>query len=202
MLRDAMKKPDAKVESQILAAVRKAGHVFDAEHISMLCSSPAFYHPAVFAEITDRRESPLRRIGVVWDGREAVTLDGNPETIYRLNDRLPLKLSNDTAGDYLRFFFTFSHGPHGRFLIVENVDDIDWKDDPAPSTRKAISKMVDPLTLLPGSTDENRAFHACIMFRENLMTARIDLSEKGRVKLSEEQILADDMPVIDSVLGQ
>lgn len=59
-------------------------------------------------------------------------LDWTNAPIYKLNESVPIVLDDKTVGFYVRFFFTYVRGRHGRFLIVESVDDIAWKDEPPP----------------------------------------------------------------------
>src|SRR5262249_28730450 len=119
-----------------------------------------------------------------------------------LNQKIPAKLNDSTVSDYVRFFFSFVRGRHGRFLITESVDDIHWKEDPPPAARKAIGKMVMPVMLV--KKENNGGFHlqATMMFKDSLFKSDINVTPNGLVQLSNEELLIEDMPVLDDTFGQ
>jgi len=84
---------------------------------------------------------------------------------------------------------------------VENVDDLNWRDDPPPSARKAVSELIDPLIL---EKEDKDAFYlrGCMMFKDSLFKSLIKVESDGMVSLHEEELLVEDMPVLDDVFGQ
>lgn len=161
-----------------------------------------FYPGYTFYDIADHESLPARRCFVLRRGDDIVVLDFTNAPLYALNQRCPLLLTEKTLPDYVRFFFTFVRGRHGRFLLCESIEDIVWREEPPPSARKAIGKMLDPLTLLREDPDGTAHFQASMIFRDTLFQAEVSVTRDGLVRLSNEKLLVEDMPILDDTFGQ
>lgn len=204
MFREAFEKLDPAMVSTILNHISPLIHgtIFDpAETVIMGIDMP-FYPGYRLLDIADYSNLPPSRRYAVYHPDHAVILNFTNEPIYALNHRLSIKLSDETVADYIRFFFSFVRGKHGRFIIVENIDDIPWKDDPPPSARKAIGKMVRPITLLKKNETGAYEFEATMTFKNSLFKSNIVVTPDGHIELSNEELLVEDMPVLDDTLGQ
>ncbi len=170
---------------------------------SVIMTRPLPYYPGYsFYDIADHATLPARRRFVLRKGDQIIPLDFTNGPIYALNESVPLLLDDTTLLDYVRFFFSFVRGRHGRFILCESVDDIAWRDEPPPSARKAIGKMLDPLTLVRRDEDGTAHLSAEMMFRDTLFHAEIAVTPQGMVKLSNEKLLVEDMPVLEDSFGQ
>ncbi len=118
------------------------------------------------------------------------------------HEKVPIKLDDETVADYARFFFTYIRGRHGRFIITENVDDINWKEDPPPAARKAIGKMLGPVSIKKKDEKGTYCLEARVMFKDSLFKTDIYVKPDGTVTLTDEELLIEDMPVLDDVFGQ
>lgn len=204
MFRDAFKKIEGDEAAQLLAQVapKLAVSAFDATKASVMTHPLSFYPGWNFLEIADHTQSPAKVACAIYKDNDVVPMTWNNEPIYALNARVPVQLSRDNIAEYVKFFFTYVRGKHGRFLIAENVDDIDWREDPPPAARKAIAKMLLPLTIKERGEDGSYKLAACMMFRDSLFQADITVGPAGAVELSNEELLVEDMPVMDDTLGQ
>jgi hypothetical protein len=162
-----------------------------------------FYPGYKFFDMADHTQNPaLRRFALIKKD-SVVILDFTNAPIYDLNKVAPIYLNTDTVHDYVGFFFNYVRGRHGRFLIVESVDDIAWREEPPPAAKKSISKLITPLSLITKDTDDGQFhLHAQMMFRDSLFSADISVQKDGAVILSNEQLMIEDMPVLDDILGQ
>lgn len=163
-----------------------------------------FYKGYQFLDISDYGQVPALRIFVLYNAKtgDVIKLNWTNEPIYALNKKLPVVLSEKNIGDYVRFFLSYVRGKHGRFIPVENVDDIAWREDPPPAARRAISKMITPITLEGSEKSGEYRLRACMMFRDSLFKADIFVKPSGDVHITGEELLIEDMPVLDDVLGQ
>ena len=204
MFRDAFKKLDKDEAAALLAQVNPSldGSDFVAGQAAVLTHDLSFYPGYHFTEITDHNVSPPRVACAIYKGNEVVPITWSNEPIYALNERAPIALNRDNVTAYVKFFFTYVRGRHGRFLIAENVDDIDWREDPPPAARKAIAKMLEPVTVKEVREDGSYLLGACMMFRDSLFAADVTVGADGTVQLSKEELLVEDMPVMDDTLGQ
>lgn len=180
---------------------------FDPVQTSILALEPSFYPGYKFLDIEDRVNTPPLRRFVLYkkaDSKNAAVikvLNWTNEPIYMLNLEAPIQLNSSNVAEYTSFFFTYVRGKHGRFIISENVDDMAWKEDPPPQARKAIAKMLMPVTLISEKGGEF-FLEATMMFRDCLFKASITVKQNGLVSLSDEELLVEDIPVLDDIFGQ
>lgn len=205
MFQDAFVKLGRDECETVLGEINPAlkGGGFKSDSVTVLGQEISFYQGYRFLDIADHSQSPPHRRFVIHKPGEVVVLDGTNEPIYKLNERAPIVLIDENIVDYAKFFFTHVRGRHGRFLIVESVDDVSWREEPPPGARKAMGKIVSPVALL--GKDERGAFllSACMIFKDSLFRTRIHVQPgNGIVSLSDEEIAIEDMPVTDDTLGQ
>lgn len=183
------------------------GEDFDPVETDILAIDVPFYPGYRFMEISDHTLTPERKRSAFVKSHkgqgveDAAVLDWTNGPIYHLNQKVPIALDESNIAEYVRFFFTYVRGKHGRFIITENVDDIHWKEDPPPQARKAIAKMLSGVVLKEHKNDIFR-LEATMMFRDSLFKSEIEVKAGGLVSLSNEQLLVEDIPVRDDTFGQ
>lgn len=204
MFREAFEKLDLANVATILDQVNPLldGLQFDPVETTIMAIDLPFYPGFQFLDIADHTGLPPLQRFVVYKPDQVVVLDFTNDPIYALNKAAPITLSAETAEDYVRFFFAYVRGRHGRFLLAENVDDINWKEDPPPAARKAIGKMLIPVTLNNVQDDGIYKMSACMVFKDSLFKSDIKVTPGGQVSLENEELLVEDLPVLDDTLGQ
>jgi len=205
MFQEAFEKLELEDVAMILEALNPAldGTEFDPIETTILALNLPFYKGYQILDVADNTEMPPRRRFAVYKKPDEIhVLNFTNEPIYALNEAVPIKLSEKNIDDYVRFFFTYVRGKHGRFILAENVDDIQWKEDPPPSARKAIGNMVMPVTLIGQDSDGTYNLQATMTFKNSLFKSDIDVKSNGQISLKNEELLVDDMPVMDDRFGQ
>lgn len=204
MFQDAYVKCDRLETEDLVGALKPHldGSAFKADNTVIMSRPLAFYPGYTFLDIADHSQMPARRRFVLRSAHDVVVLDFTNAPIYALNARAPLKLTEDTITEYVRFFFSFVRGRHGRFLICESIDDIQWREEPPPSARKAVAKMLRPLEVVSTDVDGTTHLVAQMMFKDTLFQTEIEVKKDGFVKLANEKLLIEDMPVLDDTFGQ
>lgn len=204
MYQDAYTKLDLAEVATILDRINPLfdGAQFDPVETTIMAIDMPFYPGFRLLEISDHTGAPPMQRFVVYSPEKAVVMNFTNEPIYQLNKELPIKLDKDTVCDYVRFFFTYVRGRHGRFLIAESVDDINWKEDPPPAARKAIGKMLKLLNVTDAGKDGGFKLEATMMFKDSLFKSDVKVTPDGSVSLTDEELLVEDMPVLDDTFGQ
>lgn len=204
MFQDAFIKLDPPECAQLLDEINPVlqGSDFDPQTATILAQDMSFYPGYRFLDIADFEVNPPRRKYVIYKPGTTHVLDWTNAPIYKLNDIVPLGLSSETVADYVRFFFTYVHGPHGKFTIAETVDDIEWREEPPPAARKALGGMLKPVEIANRHDDGSFSGSVCLMFKNSLYRTAITVSKTGRITMADEEILVDDMPVLDATFGQ
>ncbi len=204
MFHDAFVKLGHEEVKELLEQVNPLlqGTRFSPETVVVMAYDPPFYPGCRFVDLAEYNSvPPLKRFLVIND-KEAVILNWTNEPIYELNAKVPVNLDLQNVTDYLRFFFTFVKGRHGRFLITETVADINWREEPPPAARKAIGKMLMPLDPVPREDGEGFMVTSCMMFKDSLFKCDVNVQKDGTVNIENEELLIEEMPVLDDVFGQ
>lgn len=204
MFRDAFTKLDALEVEDLVARLNPllGGSPYDPQKVTILAMEMSFYPGCRFLELADHSIMPPRKSFVIYRQTEAVVLDWTNVPIYRLNDTVPLALDERNVVEYVRFFFSFVRGRHGRFIIIENVDDIAWKDEPPATARKAIAGLIEPVRLVGIEKDGSFALAVKMIFKDSLFKSNVLVSPKGLVTLQDEELIVEDIPVLDDTFGQ
>lgn len=204
MFKDAFIKLDPVQAARMVTLINPSLDItFDPDTTGVMIHNLSFYEGYFIAELSRHDQyPPVVRIAVCNDKGEVHALNWGNEVIHKLNSTLPITLNEETMMDYVRFFFTYVRGSHGRFLIIDNVDDIDWREEPAPAGRKALGKMIEPLNVKRREKDGTVVFICSIVFKDSLFQAEAHLKPDGHILMTNEELLVEDIPVADDVLGQ
>ncbi len=182
------------------------GAPFDPAVVRILSHDLPFYNGYSLIEVTDHDVNPSRQISFIYKnsagGDRIYLLNGQNEVIYHLNQLAPIFLNEETIKLYVRFFFNYVRGRHGKFIIVENIDDVKWREEPAPAGRKALGKMIQPIELKNITENGTYQLSTSIVFKDSLFESDISVDENGNVTLSNQELLVEDIPVIDNNFDQ
>jgi len=204
MSQDAFVKLNKKESQAILKEVNPAveGGKFNPDTVTILAQDLSFYPEYRFLDVADFSTMPAFQRFVVVGCDKCTVLNGTNEPIYELNKKIPVKLNKDNVIEYVRFFFNQVRGRSGRFTIIESIDDIAWREEPAPAVRKAIGQLLEPLELL-GADAKGFRVEARMLSKSALYRVRINIGSDGQIGMPEDmELLIEDMPVFDDTLGQ
>jgi hypothetical protein len=204
MFTDAYTKLDSAKTAQLFEILKP--HLdapFSAEALRIMIHDLPFYPGHFIAEIASHAvHPPVLRHAVCDKKGGVVMLDWTAAPIQRLNREAPLRLNEKTISSYVRFYLMHTRGRHGRFLIIDTVDDIDWREEPAPSGRKAIAKMIEPMRLFSAGDDGSYIFLLTLAFRDSLFQAKARIEKDGALTLFDEELLIEDIPIADDLFGE
>tara|TARA_R110002124_G_scaffold149220_1_gene314958 strand:+ start:95310 stop:95930 length:621 start_codon:yes stop_codon:yes gene_type:complete len=206
MFREVYEKLEKKNKQEILDIIADAikPTVLDGDNSSVIRCPIDFYPEHFLYEVADNNVMPpARRFFVIDRDKETMMpLEYSSESIYALNNQLGIQITKDNIVDYIKFFFNFARGRHGRFLALESVDDIQWQEEPPLAARRAIASMITPIEVLRVDSKGGFECAACFVFKDSLIRADLKISINGKVDLSGEEILVEDMPIMDDSFGQ
>lgn len=205
MYQNAFAKLSPKEVSSLLDILNPKfdGSAFDAEKTTILAQDISFYNGYRILDIADFSSLPAKQRFVVFkNADDFFIINFSNEIIYEHNKKIPISLEESNIFDYVRFFFSYVRGKKGNFLVVESVDDINWRDDPPPNARKAIGELINVLTLEKIDEDKNYNIRACMVFKDSLFRCLVKIDTTGYISLHEEELLVEDIPVLDDVLAQ
>lgn len=143
-------------------------------------------------------EPPFIRRALV-NGDQAFILNWTNSPIYTANEAAPINVTEDNAADYVKFFFNYVKGRHGRFVLVDNASEIAWNGAVPEKGKEAIGKIIEPVAVT-GMEDGKIILVAYMVFKDSLFRANVHVERDGMVSLSDEALVVEGMPIIEDVV--
>lgn len=205
MFDEAYNKLDLNEVATILEVINTQvdGSLFDPLETTILAIDVPFYKDVRFLDIADHAtKPPLQRFALhKKDTLEFTLIDWTYKTIYAVNAQSSINLTPENVLEYVRFFFSFVKGRHGRFIICESSENIRWKDEPPEDIRKSLNQVVVPLKIVEKRADGVFQITGCMMLKDALFKVDVYVEPNGRVTMTDHEILIEDIPVLDSTFG-
>lgn len=155
-----------------------------------------FYKDHVLLEITEMSHVPAARKYVLHKPGDVNVMTWTNQPIYMLNEKAPIRLDENNIADYVKFFFNYVRGRHGRFTVIETIDDIRWQTEPPAQGRKAMQELLESVTLVAQDADGTFHLDAFMMFKDSLFKTKVHVEKNGIVKMSSEELKVEGMPVL------
>jgi hypothetical protein len=173
---------------------------FSPESTTIRTQKLPFYKDYSFLELTDLSTVPGARKYVLYKGgakgADINVVNWTNQTVYDTNEKAPVILNEDTVVSYVKFFFSYVRGRHGRFLIIETIDDVRWQIEPPAQGRKVMQEMLAPVTLEDRDAEGTFNLSAFMVFKDSLFRTRIHVKSDGLVSMSDEDLKIEGMPVL------
>ena len=174
-------------------------YVLSATHSRVVWRTLLFYPGATLVRVTDLSWRPAPRtfyyIGLRGQYRR---MNGILSFIEFLNTNIPLKLTEQTAFEYLRFYCFFLRH-HGRpFILVEKIEDLGLVAAPlADEHKNKLQSILHPAQVR--TVDEPQggtSFEVSVAtrFSDSLFECRYRIDKHGRVSLLDDQELPVGLP--------
>lgn len=151
-------------------------------------------------EVSDATALPEKKCVALDNGTESVPMQYDAAFIQDFCRARALRLDRHTADDYVRFWLEYVRSGPEKFILIENVDDLPWREEPTPQARKSLAKAITPLTLTD-STPAVFRFHACLLFRDALFDCGLEVTYDGKITLLGREPIIEDLTVIDPFTG-
>jgi hypothetical protein len=175
---------------------RLAPVAFNAESTTIRTQKLPFYKDYMLMELTDLSTVPGARKYVIYKPGDVNVINWTNQTIYETNEKAPIQLNENTIISYVKFFFGYVRGRHGRFLIIETIDDVRWQIEPPAQGRKVMQEMLSPVELEGKGADGTFNLGAFMVFKDSLFKTKIHVKPDGLVSMSEEDLKIEGMPIL------
>ena len=174
---------------------------FDLEKTTVRQRTLPFYPKSVkFYELTDLTAVPAARKYALMHGDDVYMINWTNAPVYSLNKNAPISLNAENVADYVRFFFSYVRGRHGRFIVIETFEDIKWQNEPPASGRKALREMLSPISIVSqDSKSGDFELEGFMLFKDALFNSTIRVKADGSVDMTDEDMKVEGMPVIQAV---
>lgn len=194
-------KLDAEKAARILVEVNP--HLtpvpFSEHNSTVRTQKLSFWRGYEFLELTDMSTVPPARKYAIYKAGDVQVLDWTNAPFYDTNEKAPIHLDQRSVIDYVKFFFNYVRGRHGRFLLIETIDDIRWQIEPPAQGRKVMQEMLEPVTVESRSDDGAFVLRAFMVFKDSLFLTKIHVRPEGLITMSDEELKIEGMPVQQDV---
>lgn len=191
-------KLDSETAAKILSEINP--HLepvpFSQESTTVRSAKMSFYKDYVFYELTDLSAVPGARKYALCKQGDVNVINWTNQSIYEVNEKAPIRLDERSVVDYVRFFFTYVRGRHGRFLIIETIDDIKWQVEPPMQGRKVMQEMLEPVHVTSQDADGTFNLDVYMVFKDSLFKTKVHVRKDGLVSMSDEELKIEGMPVL------
>lgn len=160
-----------------------------------------WYPEYEFVELRDNGTSDpqvVRR--AIYGPEEFFILNWSNGPIYTANDKGPINVNTDMAADYVKFFFNYVRGRHGRFVIIDTVDEIRWEGSVPEKGKEAVAKIIKPTAVTNVEENGRITLLSFMVFKDSLFRANVHVERDGMVSLSDEALVIEGMPIIEDVV--
>jgi len=169
---------------------------FDLEKTIIRFQPLPFYEGYELLELTDMSTIPAAKKYVIYKSGDVNVIDWTNDVIYELNKNAPINLTESNITSYIKFFFEYVQGRHGKFTVIETEYDIKWQVEPPAQGRKAMQEMLKPVEFLNKDSDGAFNLKAFVTYKDSLFTTSIKITKEGIVDISKEEIKVEGMPLL------
>jgi hypothetical protein len=141
-------------------------------------------------------DAPLLCSAIV-SPRGFALLDGRSALLYEINRLLPLRLDDNTASAYLRFFCAFIRADEGPFQIIDELEDLPLVDSNVACVADRFLSPITPLRVLDGNLESDgwRRFEGCALYGNGVFRAIFKVYATGMVEMEGDLTIAGDLPI-------
>ncbi len=169
---------------------------FSQEHTAVRFQKLSFYRDYDLYELTDLSAVPGARKYALYKPGDVNIITWTNQPVYETNEKAELVLTEQTVIDYTKFFFNYVRGRHGRFLVIETIDDIKWQVEPPLQGRKIMQEMLEPVTVVDQTAENGFTLEAFMVFKDSLFKTKVHVDKEGLVSMSDEELKIEGMPVL------
>lgn len=155
-----------------------------------------FYDQVAIIRVKDPAWTPRNLfIYYLTDQGNLYWLNGTSPPIHEVNEKAPIKITDDNVLDYLRFFCFFVRGEEGPFLIAESMQDTYVPKDLDDQTRAALENTVSPATFEGKDDEGNWLCNGVVYYSNALFITNFKVMPSGMIEMLDDEPIAADLPV-------
>lgn len=176
------------------AALVKQTNVGEGRWKALLWDLPCFAESVQLAELAVEDDPAGARFYFIGHNDAWEKVEYDTSYVQALGKRFGLRLSRDTVDDYVRLYLGFTRGQAGRVIPVEQLEQLPLREELTLITRRKLQTMITPLVV-----DDTHKVSGCFLIGDKLFSATASVSDDGAVSLEPQGLLADTLPVLDTV---
>ncbi len=182
---------EAAVSADLRARAPQAFDTLSVLH-ARRCALP-FYRNFVLIDARLLGVAGVGQVLLLHDGTQTIWLDGQSGPIHAVNELESLRLTADTALDYVRYFLYAMRGEQGAFVLIESPDEIGVDGAEVAAAPMAVQQLRERWTplRLDGEADDGRLrVRATIAYAGSLFASTFALPANGEIQMIDDLPLA------------
>lgn len=153
-----------------------------------------FYRNFVLYRIINYNTMPVFTIDFLGDGDTFYRLDGSADPILLVNSRGDIDVAEDTAMDYIRFFFANVSTDEGDMVLVDNPDDLPFIESLDMQQQLMLKQRHEKPHLTYNAEDDAYVISSDVFYTGSLLRADIAVQRNGQISIEERgMIMADSL---------
>ncbi len=158
---------------------------------------PFYADYMLYSFVDSAASTPLVRYALVGVRGDLHPLDGSAGPIDTVNRLSPLSLTRETIVDYVHFYFAMVRNRTGRVRLLEDFSQLPLAAPLRPETRQKLWSVIKPMQFISGHGSQGCQVQTVLLLGEQLLQARLSIAADGTITLTQQQTLAENLPVVD-----
>ncbi len=173
----------------------KGSAVVNAKQCTFIVTELAFYSSFKLYTLIDSSYTPLIQYSILYNGNNALLLDGTFRNWYYANQVDTLSLSLSNILQYVRIVLNSIHAQFSSTNIVTSIDDIDFYQMPSMETLHQIESSIKP----PVISHKNNEFTilSCLIEGAILYDCLISVKLNGEISITDKNLILTGIPVAE-----
>ena len=163
--------------------------LFNPKTSEVKCASLPFYRNFLQYRLTNYASLPCFTFDYLGNGEKFYHLNGEADTIYKINEQAHLNLNIKTVMPYLRFFLDNVSIDDGEVYLVENTDDLSFIDSMGPDQKKHLEDHFEAPAISYEPTLSAFIVKCTLYFMGILMHTSIRIGNNGVVSILDQTML-------------
>ena len=151
-----------------------------------------FYRNFVLYRIINYNTMPVFTMEYLGDGTTFYRLDGSPDPILLVNSRGDLDLDEDTALDYITFFFSYVSTDEGEMTLVDNPDDLPFIESLDMDQQLMLKQRHEKPSLSYDVIGDNYVLTGDVFYTGCLLKADITVNRDGKINIQDRGMIMAD----------
>lgn len=183
------------LKSREAGQLAKQGGLSGAAWKGLSWALPCFKEKLDLVELSEEGDIDALRHYFIKHGETLTPAEYKSGVVEDLAARFGLHLTRDTADEYVRLYLGLTRGQGGRIIPIEQVDHLPLREELTLITRRKLQAGLTPLIV-----QDARHVTGCFLIGDKLFSARADIDGAGTITMEPLSLIADTLPVLDSVL--
>jgi hypothetical protein len=153
-----------------------------------------FYKDRVLVQATEFAAHPPMKMRFLQSTEDKTLekIDGSREGLFDINSKSKMRITKRNVVKYAKFFMSSVMTEEGSFRIVENMEEIEFSDEPTDEQIKILENNVDFAKV--EEKQDGFCVKCVMLYSDAVYKADLLVESNGGIEIEEEDVVASGMP--------